>query len=373
MTRKRSNSARRVTFPILLLTLLCSLCAGAQHLQVSPANLLNNPSFETGDFTGWTVTGNSSIYGVNVAGFHIPDADIPSIVLVHTGRFAGYAVVCGLFCNTYLNLSQAVNLQPGVTYSTGFWIGDGTMSALGNSVAIYVNGSPIQLTYQAQLEPGYEWVGGVFVALDSTVVIEFRIEASGQATAGVSFDDFCLSGNASSCYNPYAFQSLSFPGDIFTETLGINNESRIAGYHGRGTVDNPSHGFVLTLPNNFMAEDFPGSAQTQVVGINNAGDTSGSYVDQAGDTHGFIEIGGTFSTVDFPGTTFNRLLGLNDANEAAGYWQDSLGNQSPYTYQSGVFTSLDADLPPHASAQATGVNNAGMVMNLPLKLMLSGL
>jgi hypothetical protein len=130
---------------------------------------------------------------------------------------------------------------------------------------------------------------------------------------------------------------------------------------------------VLTLPNNFMAEDFPGSAQTQVVGINNAGDTSGSYVDQAGDTHGFIEIGGTFSTVDFPGTTFNRLLGLNDANEAAGYWQDSLGNQSPYTYQSGVFTSLDAGLPPHTSAQASGVNNAGMVMNLPLKLMLSGL
>ena len=52
MTRKRSNSARRLTFPILLLTLLCSLCVGAQHWQVSPANLLNNPSFETGEFTG---------------------------------------------------------------------------------------------------------------------------------------------------------------------------------------------------------------------------------------------------------------------------------------------------------------------------------
>ena len=72
----------------------------------------------------------------------------------------------------------------------------------------------------------------------------------------------------------FEFQTINFPGDTFTQLLGINEVDTITGYHGA----NINKGFVLTLPNNFTDENFPGSAQTQVIGFNETGDTDGFYV-----------------------------------------------------------------------------------------------
>src|SRR5712692_10227913 len=72
----------------------------------------------------------------------------------------------------------------------------------------------------------------------------------------------------------FHFQTVSFPGDTFTQLLGINSSGTIAGYHG---ADPNNRGFVLTLPTTFTAENFPGSDQTQVIGINNRGNTAGFY------------------------------------------------------------------------------------------------
>ena len=58
---------------------MCATTAWGQHLRKpGPTNLLVNSGFETGDFTGWTVTGDSPNYGVNIAGF-----------LMTGGRFDG--------------------------------------------------------------------------------------------------------------------------------------------------------------------------------------------------------------------------------------------------------------------------------------------
>ena len=161
----------------------------------------------------------------------------------------------------------------------------------------------------------------------------------------------------------YSFQTVIFPGDTFTQLLGINNNGKIAGYHGSGATGHPNQGFMLTLPNTFTSENFPGSAQTQVIGINNVGNTDGFYIDSAGVTHGFTEVHGTFTSIDFPNATsvLTQLLGLNDKNEAVGYWQNAAGTQFPFTSAGGVFTPLDSMLPSNTSAQATGVNNAGDV------------
>lgn len=151
----------------------------------------------------------------------------------------------------------------------------------------------------------------------------------------------------------YTFQRIAFPGDTFTQLLGINDQSVIAGYHGMDV----NKGFRLTLPNHYTLENFPGSAQTQVIGINNFRNTGGFYVDSAGNTHGFLDVNGTFSTVDFPGTTFNQILGLNDLGQAAGYYQDANGAFHPYLRQAnGTFTAL-----PVPNSQATGINDRGEV------------
>jgi hypothetical protein len=157
----------------------------------------------------------------------------------------------------------------------------------------------------------------------------------------------------------YDFQPINVQGDNFTQLLGVNNATTIAGYHGA----NLNQGFVLTPPSTFTMENFPGSAQTQVVGINNNGDTAGFFIDTGGVTHGFEKIGATFSTVDAPGTAFTQILGINDNQVLAGYSSQDAGGANPQTAfvmtPDKVFHILTSALNGlgSQSAQATGVNN----------------
>ena len=171
----------------------------------------------------------------------------------------------------------------------------------------------------------------------------------------------------------YSFQSVINPGDAaFTQLLGINNASVIAGYFGDGVIL-PNKGFTLVLPNNFTPENFPGSAQTQVVGINNVGETAGFWIDGAGVIHGFTDVGGVFTSVDNPQTTtVTQLLGVNDGGRAAGYWTDAAGNFHPFTWLGGAFTPISFS--GLVSSQATGVNNVGNVVgfNMPTGLTSDG-
>lgn len=165
--------------------------------------------------------------------------------------------------------------------------------------------------------------------------------------------------------NSFVFQTVISPGDPnFTQLLGINNSSTIAGYFGDGTVV-PNNGFTLVLPNSYTPENFPGSVQTQVVGINNTGETVGFYIDTANVQHGFTDIGGSFTDVTNPQTTtVTQLLGVNDTGVTAGYWSDAAGNFHPFTFASGIFTPIP--VPGLVSSQATGVNNAGDVVGFNL-------
>ncbi len=163
----------------------------------------------------------------------------------------------------------------------------------------------------------------------------------------------------------YSFTEVNYPTDVFTQLLGINNSSAIAGYHGSGLDPaHPNQGFTLTLPSSFTTENFPGSVQTQVIGINNGSSatnfsTDGFYIDTNGTNHGFTDIGGAFSTVDDPNGTFNQLLGINDHNEVAGFYTDANGANHGYTFQSGAFSGLPGLLATNSTA--TDVNNSGMV------------
>ena len=164
----------------------------------------------------------------------------------------------------------------------------------------------------------------------------------------------------------YHFISVANPNDTaFTQLLGINNSSTIAGYWGDGTVV-PNHGFTLVLPNSFTPENFPMAAQTQVIGINNTGWTDGFYVDTGGVTHGFTFNAGTYTKVDSPGTAFNQLLGINDSLTAVGYSSlDPTGMtlQRSYMESAGTFTYLDGFLPAGAmNNQAVGINKASLVV-----------
>ena len=159
----------------------------------------------------------------------------------------------------------------------------------------------------------------------------------------------------------YTVETVQYPGDTFTQLLGINNSDTIGGFHGAVTAQ----GFTLTLPNNFSNQIFPGSASSLVTGINNAGSTAGIYVDNGGTSHGYTDIGGSFNTVDQPGTVFNQALGINDSDVTVGYSSatDPTGatGEVAYSQSGGVFTDV-AGLPSNVNSQAVGINDGGWIV-----------
>lgn len=139
--------------------------------------------------------------------------------------------------------------------------------------------------------------------------------------------------------------------------LGINDSGVIAGFDG-------SSGFTLTLPGNFTAENYPSppaSGPSMVTGINAAGDTSGIYMDAAGNTHGFTDIGGTFKTVDNTlSTVFNQALGINNSDETVGYYAPTPAGQPgdiAYSQEGGTFADINHLLPTNFNSQAVGINS----------------
>src|SRR4051812_50164059 len=84
--RTMSNAASTV------MTILFTFAAHA----TAGGNLLVNPGFEAGDFSGWTVGGNSVQTGVARDGTPIPNVDpefVPALQNVRSGGFGGNAPV----------------------------------------------------------------------------------------------------------------------------------------------------------------------------------------------------------------------------------------------------------------------------------------
>ena len=58
---------------------------------------------------------------------------------------------------------------------------------------------------------------------------------------------------------------------------------------------------TLKSADTFISFDPPGATSTRASGINADGAVVGQYVDGAGKQHGFLVIGGSFTTIDYPG------------------------------------------------------------------------
>lgn len=178
------------------------------------ANLLSNGGFETGDFSGWTVSGTAPSSGVGGAGDTIPGVYFPSDVAVRSGDHAAWGVVKGYCCAStdYLTLSQTIAVNPGSDYSIGFFLNNNSSTEVGyatgnalNSIQIIVNGVgllPLDDYLSLFRDTWTGFAANFNSGTASSVDVAFRIIASGTGSVGLSLDDFYVDGSTGTVPEP---------------------------------------------------------------------------------------------------------------------------------------------------------------------------
>jgi len=112
----------------LFLFLLCGPTAKADICGSNPSNLVANCGFETGDFTGWTVSGNDvpgeegNLYGV--------ESGIDPVLGIGPNSGSNQAFIGDLVENS-LTLSQTLSTNIGQQYLVSFFLAQGQGNAPG--------------------------------------------------------------------------------------------------------------------------------------------------------------------------------------------------------------------------------------------------
>src|SRR5438034_1110321 len=93
---------------------------------------------------------------------------------------------------------------------------------------------------------------------------------------------------------------------------------------------------------------------TEAWGINDVGQIVGQY-SNAGGTHGFLLINGTYTTLDDPLATNGTIAyGINDMGQIVGTYDNATGTHA-FLYSGGVFTTMD-DPVVNSDTFAHGIN-----------------
>lgn len=131
--------------------------AGTAH----GANLVTNPGFETGDFTGYTVTGALASVDSGVG---------------HTGNYAGSF---GEIPPAFDTLSQTLSTQAGVQYNLSFFaqtpeFGQSS-SGQPNTLRVFFGGVQVSPTINVPDNAAYEQFSYLVTATSNSSVLEFML------------------------------------------------------------------------------------------------------------------------------------------------------------------------------------------------------
>lgn len=157
----------------------------------------------------------------------------------------------------------------------------------------------------------------------------------------------------------YVYNTITYPGAVFTDVRGLNNDGRIVGYASIDGVNFFAFSYDAGVYTPLPATVFPISAH----GVNDAGVIIGSANNGFGPTQGFLFNAGTYAFFSRPGWehTFGRMI--SNSGLITGYSADSVtGASAGYIYN--PFTSIYTDISPAGSlfTIAQGINAAGQVV-----------
>ena len=196
----------------------------------TPINILTNPGFETGDFAGWTVGGNSIQVGVDIDGTVIPNADppfLPNFVNVRSGTYAGHALIKdGIDPVERIILSQTVSVLPNNNVDVGFWLGNDSASVFGvqiddDHLQIFIDGLGLLPNASLNVRNGsspadfHLFSANFNTGSRTSITVDFAINGSGTSRVGASFDDFFFitemppSATGACCLPDFSCQDLT--------------------------------------------------------------------------------------------------------------------------------------------------------------------
>ena len=103
---------------------------------------------------------------------------------------------------------------------------------------------------------------------------------------------------------------------------------------------------------------------TTAYGINDSGDIVGSYSDDEGVSHGFLDAGGSFTTVDLPDYLDYETLGaygINGSGDIVGsFYDNTYGIYYAFLYSGGGFAVVDTGAA--ETLGAWGINSSGAIV-----------
>lgn len=226
VTQTKASSSSKKFIGFVWLVAFAVVFAVPSQVYAVWVNLLTNPGFETGDFTGWIVGGNSIQVGVATDGTPIPNAEPPfppNFQNVHSGQFAGNALVQdGIDPVERIILSQTVSVLRNQNVNTGFWLGNDSQSEFGMNIddahtQIFIDG--VGLLPNTFLNGGIRgsspadfmlFSGSFNTGARDSITVAFAINGSGTSRVGLSFDDLFFDS-----------ERVSGPATIFLVILGL--------------------------------------------------------------------------------------------------------------------------------------------------------
>ncbi|MBV1877317.1 MAG: PEP-CTERM sorting domain-containing protein [Pseudomonadales bacterium] len=188
-----------------------------------PVNLLTNAGFETGDYTGWDVGGNTINNAVDVDGTLITGTNSffgTTLSNVRSGTFSSYHVGQGN-PTEFITLTQTIAVQQGDTISAGFWIGNDSASLFSTAhddlkTQIFIDGVGILGGTTTFVPAGSDASDFVEIASSfntgtrNSVTVTYQVAGSGTIRAGVSLDDLFFVGEAATVPEPGMLALLMF-------------------------------------------------------------------------------------------------------------------------------------------------------------------
>ena len=165
---------------------------------------------------------------------------------------------------------------------------------------------------------------------------------------------WALLGSAQATSYIFTTIDVPFPGTQQTFAHAINERGVIVGTYSATACQ---CGFVYLKGEIFTIPT------TLAQGINRQRHIVGVFATPEG--HSVLYAGGTFSFLDVPEAGFTQATGINDAGVIVGYYQDLSTVNHGFLYHDGTFETLDVPFERTATGQRyRAINNAGTIVGV---------